>query len=187
MELKFASKVYTGQKKKFRFWNLFMNLIAAVICVCVLIKIVVGDFSFSDISGILISFLLISLSRNKLSGEKTYGCGECILKFEPEKMTITYPLIHSDDKKGSFKENVIIRYEDIENIEYGKALECFRIVACCDRKREYQNQPEHPFVQLSDPDYPEETFLYVLDEEMQDQVLKSISKYAEFIVRVIED
>lgn len=187
MELKFASKVYIGHRKKFRFWNLFMNLIAAVICVCVLIKIVVGDFSFSDISGILISFLLISLSRNKLSGEKIYGCGECILKFEPEKMAITYPRIDSDDKNGSFKETVIIRYEDIENIEYGKALECFRIVACCDRKREYQNQPEHQVVQLSEPDYPEETFLYVLDEEMQDQVLKSISKHAEFIVRVIED
>lgn len=123
MELKFASKVYTGQKKKFRFWNLFMNLIAAVICVCVLIKIVVGDFSFSDISGILISFLIIYSSNSHFCKEEIYKNCECIFNLNDTYMEIRYLCTSTENQ------TTIIQYNDIENVEYNEDSECLKITA----------------------------------------------------------
>lgn len=186
MKNEFSSKIYLKNNKGTNVLNVFLAVIGVVVCCCILIKILVGDFRLSDISGIIFTLVLIGFAKTRVPKKPVYGYGSCILDFDREKMTITYPNINSQMKEGSFKETAVIRYEDIETIQYGKALECFRIVAASDRKREYLSG-KHELIQLTTSDEIGETFIYVLDEDMQNIVLNNIQKYASMIVTVIED
>lgn len=186
MKNEFSSKVYLKNSLGNRILNIIFAVIGVVVFGCIFIKMIVGDFRISDISGIIFTIVLIALAKSRVPKKPIYGYGTGILDFAEEKMTITYPNINSTIEKGPFKETVVIRYEDIETIQYGKALECFRIVAASDRKREYLSG-KCEIVQLATPDIVGEVFIYVLDEEMQPVVLKNIQKYARFIVTVIEN
>lgn len=187
MRNEFSSKVFLRQETKHVGLKIGYLILGTIIIGCVLIKVIAGDFSFSDISGILFILFLISLAKGRKTPELKYGFGDCIIDYENDKMTITYPNISGGSSIGCFKETTVIRYEDIESIEYGKVLECFRIVAKCQTIRDFVTKGKEHSVILAEPKDITETFIYVLDKEMQAVVLKSIQKSASFIVRIIED
>lgn len=186
MRDEFSSKVFLGQEKKYRGLRILFLLLGIIIIGCVLLKIIVGDFHFSDISGILFSVFLIGLLKSRMPAELKYGFGVCTIDYGQDKMIITYPSINDNDE-GKFMEKTVIRYEDIESIEFGRALECFRIVGKCDTKRQYLTPGKEKVMNLASPEEISETFIYVLDEEEQSAVFKNMQKKASFIIRVVED
>lgn len=187
MRDEFSSKIFIGQETKNRALKVLYLILGIIITGCVLIKFVVGDFRFSDISGILFVVFLIGLSKSRMTPELKYGFGVCMIDYEADKMTITYPNIGGNSSEGKFTQRTIIRYADIESIEYGRELECFRIVGKCDTQRQYLTSGKEKNVRLASREEISETFIYVLDEEEQPVVFKNIQKNARFIIRVVED
>lgn len=187
MRDEFSSKVFIGQETKHRGLRALYLIIGVIIIGCVLIKVIAGDFQFSDISGILFVVFLIGLSKSRMAPELKYGFGVCVIDYEADKMTITYPNIGGNSSEGKFTEKTEIRYEDIESIEYGKALACFRIVGRCKRERRYFAKGKERIINFASPEDISEIFIYVLDEEEQQVVLKNMQRKARFIIRVIED
>lgn len=179
----FSSKVYIEQESNNIGIRILFFIIGFVVIGCVLIKIIVGDFKVSDITGLLFYFILINVIKRRIPPKYIYAHGQCIIDYDKDKMTITYPNMNAG-KRGFFKDVNVIRYDTIENIQFGKELGCFRIVAKGNRTREYLE--EGKTVQMVTEDEISETYIYVLEEEDQEQMMRNMQRKAGFIVTVLE-
>ena len=183
MKDEFSSKLYLESEKG----NLGLRILAAIlvviIAVCLLIKVIVGDFSFSSIPWLLVILISSQWIRAKTKVKYVYAHGQCIIDYDKDKMTITYPSMNAG-KRGVFKDVNVVRYDDIENIQFGKELGCFRIVAKGNRTREYLGKGKT--VQMATADKISETYIYVLEEEEQEQVMYNLQRKAGFIVTFLE-
>ncbi len=185
MQNQFASRVYLGEKKKNLFLRIVLLVACAVIVFCLLIKVIVADFSFSDISGILFSLLIIYNSRVSMKSIPQYAMADGIIDFENERMTITYANVDGGKNLGRFTERTIIRYEDIKSIQYGEALECYRIVTKCKRCRVFHDFGKENVMDNGVSDT--EVFIYVFDSDEEKNIRNSLQKYSAHIVSVISD
>lgn len=183
MRYEFGSKVFLGRAKGNLFLRILFIIAALMISFALLIKIIVNDFAFSDMANILVILLLIGASSRRGRSKLQYAFTNCIVEFGNEQMTISYPNVNGGKNLGSFQDVYTIEYKDIENLEFGRELGCFRIVAkhtlkktCFDLGKEnvWEKEPGS------------EIFLYVLEEEEQETVLKAMRRYTGFLVRVIE-
>lgn len=183
MRDEFSSKLYLESEKSNIGMRILVVILGVIIVVCFLIKIIVGDFSFSSIPWLLVILVSSQWIRAKTKVKYLYAHGQCIIDYEKDKMTITYPSMNAG-KRGILKDVNVIRYDDIENIQFGKELGCFRIVAKGNRIREYLETGKK--VHMATADKIEETYIYVLEEEEQDNVMRNLQRKAGFIVTVLE-
>lgn len=183
MRDEFSSKIYIEQESNNIGMRILFLFIGIIVIGAVLIKLIVGDFKISDITGILFYFILINVMKSRIPPKYVYAHGQCIIDYDKEKMTITYPNMNTG-KRGTFKDVNVIRYDDIENIQFGKELGCFRIVARGERIREYLETGKK--AQMATIDKMEETYIYVLEEEEQDQLMRNLQRKAGFIITVLE-
>lgn len=183
MKDQFSSKLYLESEKSNIGIRILATILAVVVAVCVLIKMIVGDFSLVDVPWLLVIMFMTSVIRQKARVKYIYAHGQCIIDYEKDKMTVTYPSMNAG-KRGIFKDVNVIRYDDIENIQFGKELGCFRIVAKGNRTREYLKKGKT--VQMATADKISETYIYVLEEEEQEQVMRNLQRKAGFIVTILE-
>lgn len=184
MQNTFSSKVFVENRKKSLVLRVFLVLIAAIIVICVLIKLVVGDFRFSDISGILLSVLIIFVCKNQSTPTPQYAAAIGNIAFEKEKMIITYADVDGGKSLGRFTETTVIPYEDIESIQYGNALSCYRIVGKCLKKRYFEKFSREKVLENAEKTVA--TYLYVLDEDEDVEIRRKLQKYSGCIVGIVD-
>lgn len=183
MRDQFSSKLYLESEKNNIGFRIAAAILAVIVTFCVLIKIIAGDFSLADVPWLLIIVVMMQWIRSKTEVKYVYAHGQCVIDYDKDKMTITYPNMNAG-KRGTFKDVNVIRYDDIENIQFGKELGCFRIVAKGNRTREYSGKGKA--VQMATADKISETYIYVLEEEEQEQIMRNLQRKAGFIVNVLE-
>lgn len=185
MRDQFSSKLYLESEKKNTGTRILQIIIVMILALCVAIKLLVGDFHLADVPWLLVILVMSQGIRKKTEVRYMYGHGQCFIDYDEEKMTITYPNVNAG-RRGNFKDVNVIRYDDIENIQFGKELGCFRIVARGERVREYLSPGKVKTVQMSTINKMSETYIYVLESEDQQTVLYNLQKNAKFIVTVLE-
>lgn len=184
MQNTFTSKVFIGNKKKNLALSILLFLISIIIILCVLIKLIVGDFHFSDISGILISVLILNTCRNNRRPKPQYATAMGKIDFSNEGMTITYEDVDGGKALGRFTETTNIRYEDIECIQFGQQLSCYRIVAKCIRKRFFYDFGRER--ELENGEKTANTYVYIMDEDEDVELRRNLQKYTGCIVAIID-
>lgn len=169
VKIEFHSKVFTGRESTGRLLRGLLLLAGGLILVIIIIKIIAKDFHMRDYGGILFSLFLIwkGNMRGKAVPQYSYADGE--IEFEEERLTIRYRNMVSKKEDKRFAD-AVISYGDIENIEYGEALQCYHFVIRSGSKED-----------------KEHIFMYVLDPEEEQVIRKNIRRYTGFLVRVMED
>ncbi len=185
MQYRFGSKVEIKEYKKNPVLLILGIVFAVVMGLCILIKIIVGDFHFSDISGFFLPLIIIGNYKLNKPAKRRFCMAEGVIDFGEEQMTITHADVDGGEKLGRFTEEAVIRYDEIESIQYGPALSCFRLVAGCKQKRVFAADGREEI--LDDGELPREYFLHVNDELDAEELKKLIQKHAEFIVSVVEE
>lgn len=184
MKIEFLSKVYVGTKKKFSIIPKLIIMICIIMILCMLFKLLMDDFNISDLSAMLTSLLIIFISRGHRKEDEQYADTLGEITFDKEDMKITYANVYDDTKKENFLEETHICYDDIEIIEYGKELSCFRIVARCMRKRCYLNSNTEYLMENGEK--TAETFIHVSDEDVASEIKNKLQKITKSIIRVLE-
>lgn len=184
MDYQFQSKVYTGESKGNKVFNTILLVVGIVIGLCLLIKILVGDFHFSDVRSIIFSLIIIGCSKLNIGAKPVSVDTTGQIHFNDEGMSIIYRNIPSSKKEGPYDETTFIRYADIETIELSRNLDCFRIVGNAEQRRFFQKTEEETVVQ--NPDKDRETFITVYFDEQQDELKDLLQKQTHFIVKEME-
>lgn len=138
-----------------------------ILCI-VIIKIIVNDLRMADFGGILFSVFLIWRGNvgGKATPQYTYADGE--IEFGEDRLTIRY---RRGNAKGTGAEKAtVLIYRQMESIEYGEALRCYRFVTNGGREKDRV-----------------QTFMYVLDEEAQPEIRRNLGRYTGLSVCVMED
>lgn len=185
MKIKFLSKIYIGTKRKISIISMVVVFICIVMLLCMLFKLLMDDFESSDLLGMLTPLLIVMVARNHRSEKHEYAYTDAELYFGADSLKITYAMVDGGKKIGFFSEETQIAYEDIDLIEYGKELSCFRIVANCIRKRLFYSTQKEFLIENGE--MPAQTFLYVLDEDVADDVRKKLQNVSHSIIRIMED
>ncbi len=180
MNVIFSTRVYIGAQKKFSFKRIFFVILGIIIFLCFLIKILMGDFSFGDIAGFLLSLIIIGSCRVE---KPMYAYTNGNIRFYNEYMEILYPDIDGGKKIGRYSELTTIKYENIESIEYGEELECYRIISKCEQTREYFQFGKKNVVQ--DGGGVAEIFMYVLDEVQNEKVMHLLKQYTNTEIEIV--
>ena len=183
MRDQFSSKLYLENEKNNVGMKILTAILGSIVVICLLIKIIVEDFRFSSIPWLLVILVVSQWVRSKTAIKYVYAHGQCIIDYEKDKMIITYPNMNGG-KRGIFKDINEIRYDNIENIQFGKELGCFRIIAKGNRTREYLGKSK--IVQMATEDKISETYIYVLEEKEQEQVMRNLQRKAGFIITILE-
>lgn len=183
MEIKFNSQVFIGNKHRNLFLRILGILIGGILLCAVGIKILVGDFAISDISGIIMSVIIIGVCNSHSKPKPQYASAIGKIEFEQDNMTITYVDVNGGKNVGLYTDITNIHYDEIESIEYGKDLNCFRVVANCLRKRQYVEFQNEKIVHNGDK---VETFMYVMDTSVAEDILDNLEKYTGSTVKVLE-
>lgn len=184
MKIEFNSQVFVGNKRGNLVLKFFGTLVGAILVCSVGIKILVGDFNISDISGIIVAMFIIGACNGNRRPNPQYVSTLGNIEFEKDKMTITYMDINGGKNVGLYSEFSTIQYDEIESIEYGKELNCFRIVGKCLKKRNYMKFNDEKLV--SNGNEKIETFMYVMDLNVAEDILDSFEKYIGIGVKVLE-
>ena len=183
MNYTFQSKVYTGESKGNKVFNTILLVVSIVIGLCLLIKILVGDFHFSDVRSIIFALIIIGCSKLNIGAKPVSVDTTGQIHFNDEGMSIIYRNIPSSKKEGPYDETTFIRYTDIETIELSRNLDCFRIVGNAKQSRFFQKTGEETIVQ---PDEDRETFITVYFDEQQDELKDLLQEQTHFIVKEME-
>lgn len=149
MDYQFQSKVYTGESKGNKVFNTILLVVGIVIGLCLLIKILVGDFHFSDVRPIIFALIIIGCSKLNIGVKPVSVDTTGQIHFTDKGMSIIYRNIPSSKKEGPYDETTFIRYADIETIELSRNLDCFRIVGNAEQRRFFQKTGEGEFYESS--------------------------------------
>lgn len=184
MSEEFDSKVYIGNGGGSLALRILLFAVSAVITAAVLIKVAAGDFRTSDVTGILLALLAIAIGRTRIGSRPRYAFVRGSIEFEGERMVIRYGDVDGGKKIGRFDESYDICYDEIERMEFGRDLSCFRILARCRHDRIYHDFGKERRQTLANREKTEEIFLYVLEdaEDMRDKLQRN----AGCAVRVLE-
>lgn len=82
MPYRFGSKVEIVEYKKNPVLLILWIVFAVVMGLCILIKIIVGDFHFSDISGFLLPLIIIGNYKLNKSVKRQFGMSEGVIEEE---------------------------------------------------------------------------------------------------------
>lgn len=185
MREEFDSKVYIGNSGGSLVLRVLLFAVSAVVTVAVLIKVTVGDFRISDLSGIFLALFLIALGRSRIGSRPRYAFTGGSIDFEGEHMVIRYRNVDGGKKLGRFDESYDICYDEIERIEFGRELSCFRVLAKCCHDRIYYDFGEVRRQTLANREKTEEIFLYVMDDA--EAMREKLQRYTGCMVRVMEE
>lgn len=184
MKIEFLSKIYIGAKKRFSVISMIIVVICVIMSGCMLLKALMGDFNISDLTSMLTSLIIIFVARNHRKAEYVYVDVLGEIAFENEEMKITYANVRDERNNDCFSDETIICYDEIELIEYGKELSCFRIVANCIHKRKYVDEEKEYIIENGEQ--PTETFIHVIDEEIAMEIKDKLQKVTKSIIRILE-
>lgn len=185
MKIEFSSKVFLGNKNKHTLLKIIVILFIAIMGAAILIKMVVGDFSFSNIWPFLLPLLLYQRLRRNSIPEPQYAMTVGNIDFQDCGMKILYENIDGGKNLGRFDEEIELSYSNISSVEYSVPLACFRIIANCNRSRIYKDIRKMNI--LNNDEEVSEIFIYVFDEAKAEEIKKGIQRYASFFVRVLEE
>ena len=181
--MEFKSKIYIENRRKNSFVRVVISTLCLVFMLLVLFKALMGDFSVSDISPLFIPLILIF---GFVRGGKPYPVyADCIGKaeFESEKLRITYENVDGGKKIGQFSQTTVVIYDEIESIEFGQELQCFRIFAPCDSKRFYEKY--HKEESIQNKESVNEILVYFLDEDEAKSFSKTLQIKAKRIIQYL--
>ena len=184
MQCTFSSKVFVGNKNRNLALRILLFVIFVIIILCILIKLIVGDFHFSDVTSIVISIIVLITCRSNSKPIPQYASTIGTVDFGSDGMSITYADIDGGKSIGSFTETIDIQYADIESIQFRQQLFCYRIIAKCVKKR-YFNDSQREAI-LENGEKIADIYIYVLDEEESAEFRKNLSKYTSSIVGIID-
>lgn len=184
MKIEFLSRLYIRSKRKGSFLGFIVGITCTVVLVCMLFKLMMGDFNSSDLTSVLISLIIVLVARNRRKEIPLYVDTKGEISFCQEKLKITYANVFDEQTKENFVDETSIKYDEIDVIEYGKDLNCFRIVAKCVRKRTYFDTTKEMLIE--DGDAVVETFVYVYDEAVADEIRMKLQKVTKSIIQVLE-
>lgn len=184
MKIKFNSQVFIGNKRGNIVLRILRLLTGAILISLVGIKILVGDFNISDISGILVAMIIISVCNRGSRQKPQYASTLGSVEFGQEKMKITYADIDGGKNVGLYSESSTIQYDEIDSIEYGRDLNCFRIVANCLKIRNYMQFHDEKIISSGADKI--ETFMYVMDSNVAIDILQNFEKYTGISVTILE-
>lgn len=184
MNYRFKSKLALEERKGNPFILIPGIIFAVVMGGCILVKIIVGDFRFSDISGLLFPLLIIGNYKLNKPLKVRYCMADGVVEFGNKEMRIRHEVLAGENDAGIFSEETVIVYDEIECIQYGEVRSCFRLVAGCRQKRMFADgRVENP----DDGELPREYFLYVNEAQDAVELMELFQKYTEVNVYVIED
>ncbi len=183
MKYKFDSKYYVGEQKGNIFFRIFIFVMAAFFLILWSIKIFVGDFELTSIGSVVFLFFLIWILKGRIGTKSQYVNATGEILFTENNMEIVYYDILIKNKR--IKEITNIKYSDIESIELGKELSCFRIVSKAKKiKVECDTGKE---TLISNREDIIENFMYVASEEEQQNIKEAIFKNTNIKVKVMEE
>lgn len=183
MKIKFNSQVFIGNRRVNIVLRILGLLIGAILIGMVGIKVLVGDFDISDISGIIVAMIIISVCNKNSKQKPQYVSTLGNVEFEQEKMKITYTDIDDGKKLGLYSESSTIWYDEIESIEYGRDLNCFRIVANCLKVRDYIQFHNEKIINSGEDKI--ETFMYIMDPNVAVDIQHNFEKYTGIKVTIL--
>lgn len=184
MDYEFDSKVYVGESGGYIWLKVLLIILGAVIGICLLIKLLMGDFNPSDLKSLIFALIIIGCSKLNMGAKPLYENVHGRIHFDKEELYIAYTNIVTSSKRKLCDEKTFIKYADIKEIDLSRDLDCFRIVGDARRERLYKKSGQRVVEQ--NPDEDGETFIYVSYDDEQDQLKKLLQKNASLIIREME-
>lgn len=185
MEYIFNSKLYIGNSNRKTWFKVLCLVIAAIIGICLLIKIIMKDFNPSDVKSIIFSLIIIWCSKMNMGGEPMYVDTMGTVSFDDDGIKIVYNDVILPKKGLRFDETVYVKFSDIIEIDLSRELDCFRIVGKAEQRRLHKKTGQEKVI--NDLNQEEETFIYVTFDEQQDELKDILQKRAHFIVKEMEE
>ena len=185
MEYVFNSKIYTGESKSNIWFKIVLIIVGGIIVVSILIKLLMRDFNPSDLKAVLFALIIIGCSKINVGSKAMYMDTIGKIQFDLDGLHIIYEDIWSSKNSERYDEDTFIRYSDIREIDLSRDLDCFRIVGDAERRRMYKSTGKELIEE--NPDEDSETFIYVEDDEQQNELKDILQKRAKFIIKEMEE
>ena len=128
MTFQFINKVWIPQMRKSTNRKVVLMSLATLIFLLTLFQVVMdGMDSVNWVSSGLVPILLISIA---MMGDSRggYTTTDCRVEIQPGRVHLSYYAIDRYDKRGIHTENQTIERDAIEEIQYSKVLQSFRII-----------------------------------------------------------
>ena len=179
MEIK--SKIFVENKKKKGVLRGILLVVCLIFLLLLLFKLFMGDFKASEITTLFIPLVLIFVFLNGGKQTPIYADVNGKINFDDTEMNITYDCVDGGSSIGEFTQVTDLSYEDIESIEYGTELKCYRILAPCKTSRFLKKFNKEKIIQ--DKDSVNEILIYVLDENEDVLFRKELQTKAKRIIK----
>lgn len=183
IQTKFSSKVFVGNKKNSLILRILFGTIAVIILFAVLIKLIVGDFHFSDLSVVIISILVLITCKNNGTPTPQFVPAIGNIDFDNDEMAITYENVNSD-AEGKFTDITVVKYNTIESIQYSRELMGYCIVGKGLHKKIFIDSNREEI--LDNGESITNIYMYVLDEDEDVDIRENLQKYSGCIVSILD-